>query len=268
MPDASTAASPQHDNQRYLLCMGVCDTLLHVPTLYSDPYEEALLLKLSGNPDPLATMRQALTVVPTLPNAIPLGKKGEAMVLKRPHLQDLVEYIQQQPNLDVAIMTGAARAYVDLVMGKAAPDLLALCKFIWTRENGERFHERAGGQYRKSLQNIPAMMGYRLGRILMMEHGLVDPRELQLKISPYVYHAEAPQLQAQDDGIPDIIRRLDILLQVDDILALRREEHAQFMQLAQQRSEWIAEQGISLFDADYRQRMRLCPVPHFRAIDD
>jgi hypothetical protein len=257
----------KHPNDsRYLLCLGVCNTLLDVPTIFTDPQLEALAMWQSQNPDPVATIRHAMDVAPTLANAIPLG--GKFVFLKRPHLQDLVDYIQRQPDLDVAIITSATREFVDLVMGKAAPQLLALCKFVWTREDSEKFLRRAGGEYYKTLQHIPELMGYQLGRILMMEHNRVHPPELHLRIPAYVFYPECPELQAQDNGIPEIIRRLDILLQVDDILALRREEHAQYMQLAQLRSDWITEQGISLFDSDYRQRMQLCPVPPFRAIDD
>ena len=154
------------------------------------------------------------------------------------------------------------------MIGKAAPELLTLCKFVWAREDGEKFLRYAAGEYNKTLLHIPELMGYRLGRILMMEHNRVYPQELHLRIPGYFFYPECPELQNQDNAIPEIIRRLNILLQVDDILGLRKEEHAQCMQLSQQYSDWIAEQGISLFDDDYQQRMQACPVPAFRALDD
>ena len=263
--EKSDSAHPNHD--RYLLCVGVCNTLLDVPSVYASQ-DEVLLLWQSENPDPVATIRHAWDVLPTLPNAVPLDPTGHPVALKRPHLQELVDYIRQQPNLDVAIVTGSTREYVDRVLGKVSPELLALCTFVWTREDGKKFLSRAGYGYRKSLHHIPELMGYRLGRILMMEHGLVDPPELKLNISPYIFFSEFPEACEKDKGIPEIIRRLKILLTVDDILALRRQESQQRLLADEQRHAWIKEQRISLFDTDYEERMQACPVTYPLAIDD
>lgn len=262
--DEPEPAHPNHD--RYLLCVGVCNTLLNVPAIYTQ--QEALMLWQLQNPDPMATMRHALDVLPTLSNAVSLGETGQPVVLKRPHLQELVDFIRQQPNLDVAIITSATQEFVEQVLGKISPELLTLCAFVWTRKESENFLRRAGDQYCKSLRHIPELMGYRLGRILMMEHGLVDPPELKLKTPPYFFYSEHPEFCEQDAVIPDIIRRLKILLTVDDILALRHQEAEQRLLAGEQKSAWCAEQGISLFDPDYRERMQACPVTYPLTIDD
>ncbi|HQQ64339.1 MAG TPA: NIF family HAD-type phosphatase [Pseudomonadales bacterium] len=254
-------------NDRYLLCLGVCNTLIEIPQMYTDPMLEVLALWQCNQQDPAAIIRNAMEVAPSLENAIPLSQK--VMLMKRPHLQTLVDFIKQQPNLDVAIVTSATREYVDMVMSKASPELLSLCTFVWTREDREKFLMNAtANEFYKTLQNIPELMGYQLGRVLMMEHNDVVPEELHLAISPYMMYTAHPDMQDTDDAIPKMLRRIGILLQVNDILKLRYQEDQQYADYRNNVDQWEKAQGISLFDEDYAQKTQSCPYARPRAMDD
>jgi hypothetical protein len=154
------------------------------------------------------------------------------MLLKRPHLDALMDFVQQQPNLDIAIMTGATPEYVDFVLGKTAPELLPLCKFVWTRTDKNKFFKRMNGIDYKSLQYIPELESYRLDRIVMLEHNMVYPRESHLDISPFMMNLHHPEWQDQDDNLLSAIPRLaafisgasidiDVVLPEDDELPSR-----------------------------------------------
>jgi hypothetical protein len=91
-------------NERYLLCLGVCNTLFDTPHVKADM---VLALSLQGVKNPQDVWQANILAARNLPTAIPLGEQH--VLLPRPHLQELIAYIQQHPNLDVAIISGATR---------------------------------------------------------------------------------------------------------------------------------------------------------------
>jgi hypothetical protein len=95
-------------NERYLLCLGVCNTLFDTPHVKSDMVLALIAARCKKSTRPMAGRYSGRT---DLPGAIPLGESH--VLLPRPHLQELIAYIQQHPNLDVAIISGATREYID-----------------------------------------------------------------------------------------------------------------------------------------------------------
>jgi hypothetical protein len=253
-------------NERHLLCLGVCNTLIEIPLMYSYPFVELLSLAGRKDVDPETVLRHAMDVTPSLACAIPLSPK--IMLLKRPHLQAFIDFIKQQPNLDVAIMTGATKKYVDLVLGKAAPELLSLCKFVWMREDDDKFFKRTNGIDYKTLQYIPELEGYQLGKILMLEHNKVFPAESHLDIEPFMMSLQHPEWQDQDDALLTAIRRLSVLLPVDDIIALRKKEDEEDARYSDLVADYEKKQNANFFDPDYKEKMKDFPHKRPRAIDD
>ena len=188
--------------------------------------------------------------------------------MPRPHLQELIAYIQQHPNLDVAIISGATREYIDTYLGMVAPALLAMCQFIWSREDKESFYKRGGGTTYKTLEHIPELKGYRAGRILMVEHGDVLPTASHLHVPPFYGEDYAVAELQNEHELQDVIRRLTILTQVDDIITLRKNEDAEREQYLEKVNAWQKQHNISMFDADYVEKMRACPIQKPFSIDE
>lgn len=253
-------------NDRQLLCIGVCNTLIEIPLMYSHPFVELVALAGLKGVDPEAVLRHAVDVAPSLACAIPLSPK--IMLLKRPHLDAFIDFIKQQPNLDIAIMTGATKEYVNLVLGKAAPELLSLCKFVWMRDDDDKFFKRISGIDYKTLQYIPELEGYQLGKILMLEQNKVFPAESHLDIAPFIMSLQHPEWQDQDDELLTAIRRLSVLLPVDDIIALRKKEDEEDARYSDLVTDYEKKQNTNLFDPDYKEKMKDFPHKRPRAIDD
>ncbi len=250
-------------NERYLLCLGVCNTLFDTPHVKSDV---VLALMLRGVKNPQDQWQADILAARDLPGAIPLGESH--VLLPRPHLQELIAYIQQHPNLDVAIISGATREYIDKFVGMVAPELLEMCQFIWSREDEPSYYKRGAGKTYKTLERIPELKGYRAGRILMVEHGDVFPYESHLRVRPfYGEHYTATDLQNEHE-LQDVIRRLSILTQVDDIIALRNKEDTDQEQYFEKVNAWKKQHNISMFDSEYAVKMRACPFKPPVAIDD
>jgi hypothetical protein len=251
------------NNERYLLCLGVCNTLFDTPHVQVDM---VLALTLQGVQNPQDAWQADIMAVRNLPSAIPLGERH--VLLPRPHLQELIAYIQQQPNLDVAIISGATREYIDKFLGMVAPELLKMCQFIWSREDKPSYYKRGASTTIKSLENIPELKGYRAGRILMVEHGYVLPYASHLRVSPFYGETFTAASLENEKGLQDVIRRLSILTQVDDIIALRKTEEAAFRKHAEQVTAWVNESKISMFDAGYSEKKAACPFKPPISIDD
>lgn len=250
-------------NERYLLCLGVCNTLLDTPHVKPDM---VMALALQGVKKSQDAWQSDILAARDLPSAIPLGESH--VLLPRPHLQELITYIKQHPNLDVAIISGAAREYIDQFVGVVAPELLEMCQFIWSREDKSSYYKRGAGTIFKTLEHIPELKGYKAGRILMVEHGDVFPTASHLCVQPYYgEHYTVTELQ-NEHGLQDVIRRLSILTQVDDIIALRKNEEAEREQYFEQVKEWETQHNISMFDADYAEKLRACPIQKPVAIDE
>ena len=102
----------------------------------------------------------------------------------------------------------------------------------------------------------------------MVEHGDVFPTASHLRVLPfYGEHYTATELQ-NEHGLQDVIRRLSILTQVDDILVLRKKEDTEFEQYCEQSKAWQKQHNISMFDADCEEKMNECPFKTPRAIDE
>ncbi|HQQ73717.1 MAG TPA: hypothetical protein PK031_01050 [Pseudomonadales bacterium] len=256
-------AARVQNNQRYLLCLGVCNTLFDTPHVQVDM---VLALALQGVQNPQDAWQADIREARNLPTAIPLGEHH--VLLPRPYLQELIEYIQQHPNLDVAIISGATREYIDKFLGMVAPALLEMCQFIWSREDKPCYYKRGAGTTFKTLENIPELKGYRAGRILMVEHNDVFPPASRLRVSPFYGESFTAAMLENERGLQDVIRRLSILTQVDDIIALRKTEEAAFRKHAEQVTAWVNENRISMFDAGYNEKMAACPFKPPIAIDD
>ena len=71
-----------------------------------------------------------------------------------------------------------------------------------------------------------------------------------------------------EHGLQDVIRRLTILTQVDDIITLRKNEDAEREQYFEKVNAWQKQHNISMFDADYREKMDACPFKAPTAIDE
>jgi hypothetical protein len=250
-------------NERYLLCLGVCNTLLDTPYVKPDM---VMALMLQGVENPQDAWQADILAARDLPSAIPLGESH--VLLPRPHLQELIAYIQQHPNLDVAIISSATREYIDTYLGMAAPALLEMCQFIWSREDKNSYYKRGAGTTFKTLEHIPELKGYRAGRILMVEHGDVFPTVSHLRVRPfYGEHYTATELQNEHE-LKDVIRRLSILTQVDDIIELRKEEDAEREKYFDQVKAWEIQHKISMLDEDYAVKMRAHPFKPPVAIDE
>lgn len=250
-------------SERYLLCLGVCNTLLDTPHVKPDM---VLALSLQGVKNPQDSWQANILAARDLPSAIPLGESH--VLLPRPHLKELITYIKQHPNLDVAIISGATREYIDQYVGMVAPELLAMCQFIWSREDKLNYYKRGAGTTFKTLEYIPELKGYKAGRILMVEHDDVLPTASHLRVRPfYGEHYTVTELQ-NEHGLQDVIRRLSILTQVDDIIALRKKEAAEFEQYIEKVNAWKINNHISMFDADYAEKMDGCPINPPVAIDE
>lgn len=250
-------------NERYLLCLGVCNTLLDTPHVIPDI---VMALTLQGVKNSQDAWQADILAACDLPSAIPLGESH--VLLPRPHLQELIAYIQQHPNLDVAIISGATREYIDKFVGMVAPDLLEMCQFIWSREDKSSYYKRGAGTTFKTLEHIPELKGYRAGKILMVEHGDVFPNVSHLRVRPfYGENYTVTELQNEHD-LQDVIRRLSILTQVDDIIALRKKEDAEQKQYFEQVNAWKVNNNISMFDADYAEKMDGCTIKTPVAIDE
>ncbi|HSC76486.1 MAG TPA: hypothetical protein VLB90_09660 [Pseudomonadales bacterium] len=256
-------AARVQNNERYLLCLGACNTLFDAPYVHADM---VVALALQGVENPAERWQANIVAARELPSAIPIGKRH--VLLPRPHLQELIEYIQQHPNLDVAIISGSSREYIDKFVPMVAPELLKMCQFIWSHEDLAFYHKRAGGENFKTLEHIPELVGYKSGKILMVEHAEVFPRASCLSVKPFYGDCfTAAELENEHD-LQDIIRRLAILTQVDDIIALRKEEDAEFVAYAEKVTAWANQHKISMFDADYSEKMAACPFKAPVDIDD
>ena len=102
----------------------------------------------------------------------------------------------------------------------------------------------------------------------MVEHGDVLPTASHLRVRPfYGENYTVTELQNEHDLL-DVIRRLSILTQVDDIIALRKKEDVELEQYFKQVNTWKIQRNISMFDADCEEKMNECPFKTPRAIDE
>ena len=250
-------------NERYLLCLGVCNTLLDTPHVKPDM---VMAMALQGVKNSQDAWQADILAARELPSAIPLGEQH--VLVPRPYLQQLIPYIKQHPNLDVAIISGATREYIDKYVGMVAPELLAMCQFIWSREDKLSYYKRGAGTTFKTLEHIAELKGYKAGRILMVEHGDVFPTASHLRVRPfYGEHYTVTELQ-NEHGLQEVIWRLSILTQVDDIIALRKNEEAEREQYFEKIKAWEIQHKLSMFDADYAEKLRACPIQKPVAIDE
>jgi len=153
-------------------------------------------------------------------------------------------------------------------LGMVAPELLEMCQFIWAREDEPSYYKRGAGTTFKSLENIPELKGYRTGRILMVEHGDVFPYESRLRVRPFYGESVTETYLQNENDLQDVIRRLAILTQVDDIIALRKKEDTALRKHAEQVTAWVNENKISMFDAGYNEKMAACPFKAPIPIDE
>ena len=102
----------------------------------------------------------------------------------------------------------------------------------------------------------------------MVEHGDVFPTASHLRVQPfYGENFTVTELQNEHD-LQDVIRRLSILTQVHDIIVLRKKEEAKFEQYIEQVNAWKIQHNISMFDANYAEKMDGCPINPPVAIDE
>lgn len=251
------------ENDRYLLCLGVCNTLFDTPYVSA---EMVLALTLQGVKNPQEWWQAKIMATRDLPTAIPLGESH--VLLPRPHLQELIAYIQQDPKLDVAIISGATREYIDKFMGIVAPTLLNMCQFIWSRDDEPCYYKRGAGTTFKSLEQIPELVGYRAGRILMVEHCDVLPHASHLRIRPFHGEAFTDTDLREENELQDVIRRLSILTQVDDIITLRKNEAAEYTKYVEQVAAWSSQNNTLPLGADRNNKIEACPFKAPIAIDE
>lgn len=170
------------NNDRYLLCLGLRNTIIATANTSMDfPTTMSARQHMENPAWPWA---KAVRGARTLASAAPIGGDN-SLLLKRPYLDALIAFIKDQPNLDVAIITEAGKDYVDAVLSAAAPELLSLCKFIWTQEDSAKFIVGGWGFGRaaKGVPHVTELMEYQSGRIFL----LITRKSIQ-KNPTFIYH--------------------------------------------------------------------------------
>ncbi|HQQ64340.1 MAG TPA: hypothetical protein PLF22_12320 [Pseudomonadales bacterium] len=218
-------AETLRSNDRYLLCMGVQHTLLNTTDMAAIT---ALLRSEQGIENLTENANRAFENIKRLPITVMDDKNR--LIIKRPYLDEFLNFVESQPNLDVAIISWAERSYIVNCLEKAAPVLLERCKFIWTGEDQSKYWKRlCNGDLCKGLHNIPELHGYKRGKILMLQYVLglfkngIFPEESQVMIRGFRMHTLNPESMMEDGKLLDAIETIRHLIQQDDIVAHIRE---------------------------------------------
>lgn len=107
---------------------------------------------------------------------------NDAIICPRPFLQEFIQFLVDEPTIDIGVYSTAAPIYLSESLMRVAPDLLSNAKFVWGKAQCIKKEKRR----MKDLSLVAQQFNYDLKDIIMLDDlPVVMPEQNRLAITPF-----------------------------------------------------------------------------------
>lgn len=189
-----------------------------------------------------------------------------SFVTARPYLSYFIEQLINNPVIDIAVFSAARMFYLEETINLLEPRLFENALFVWSYESG---NISSGDYPRKQLESVKNIYGYQYQNMYMIDDmPYVQPQYCHIDIPEFYFYSMASSRSMEDKELIRMLIRLEVLLSIECLETERKRYKKICSEYDKNYNQWMNENGVSIFNDDYHEKMKFFPIIKPKAIDE